>query len=70
MLQRLPHSDARKAEIPTRVEASVCMSDAEQIRDRAKRLWALALKARHNNLNDYAGQDDAGFVVSDHNGRA
>jgi hypothetical protein len=32
------------------------MSNAQQIRDRAERLYALALKARDNNLNDYAAQ--------------
>jgi hypothetical protein len=33
------------------------MSDVEQIiRDRASRLHALALKARDNNLDDYAAQ--------------
>jgi hypothetical protein len=32
------------------------MSDVGQIRDRAARLHALALKARDNNLNDYASQ--------------
>lgn len=31
-------------------------SDVEQIRERAKRLYALAHKARANNLNDYAAQ--------------
>ena len=32
------------------------MSDAVQIRDRASRLFALALKARENGLLDYAEQ--------------
>jgi hypothetical protein len=32
------------------------MSDVAQIRDRASRLYALALKARDNNLDDYAAQ--------------
>ena len=32
------------------------MSDVEQIRDRASRLYALALKTRDNNLDDYAAQ--------------
>ena len=35
---------------------SVSISDVEQIRDRASRLCALALKARNNNLDDYATQ--------------
>jgi hypothetical protein len=30
--------------------------DVEQIPDRATRLYALALKARDNNLSDYAAQ--------------
>jgi hypothetical protein len=38
------------------VGASVSMSDVAQIRDRASRLYALALKARDNNLDDYAAQ--------------
>ena len=32
------------------------MSDVEQIRDCASSLYALALKARDNNLDDYAAQ--------------
>jgi hypothetical protein len=32
------------------------MSDVGKIRDRASRLYALALKARDNNLDDYASQ--------------
>jgi hypothetical protein len=34
----------------------VSMSNIEQLRDRAKRLRTLAVKARDNNLNDYAAQ--------------
>jgi hypothetical protein len=33
------------------------MSDVEQIRECASGLCALALKARDNNLNDYAARD-------------
>jgi hypothetical protein len=36
----------------------VSMSDVEQIRDRAGGRYALALKARDNNFNDYAAQLD------------
>ena len=32
------------------------MSDMQRVRDRATRLYALALKARDNNLDDYAVQ--------------
>jgi hypothetical protein len=35
---------------------SVSVSDVEQIRDCASSLYALALKARDNNLDDYAAQ--------------
>ena len=35
---------------------SVSMSDVEQIRDCASGLYALALKARDNNFNEYAAQ--------------
>ena len=34
---------------------SASMSDAQQMRDRATCLYAMALKARDNNINDYAG---------------
>jgi hypothetical protein len=34
----------------------VSMSDVEQIRDCTSGLYALALKARDNNFNDYAAQ--------------
>jgi hypothetical protein len=34
----------------------VSMSDVEQIQDCASGLYALALKARDNNFNDYAAQ--------------
>ena len=34
----------------------VSMSDVEQIRDCASGLYALELKARDNNFNDYAAQ--------------
>jgi hypothetical protein len=36
--------------------ASFSMSDVEQIRDCASGLYALALKARDNNFNEYAAQ--------------